>query len=100
VNTTTRSRATVKLELFVAGGTQNSLLALANLKAFCREHLPGRCEIEVIDVFKEPERALAEHIFMTPALIRRAPSPARTIIGTLSEPDTLLSTLGLTLQAP
>jgi circadian clock protein KaiB len=87
----------VKLQLYVAGGTQNSLLALANLKTICREYLPGRHEIEVIDVFKEPERALAEHVFMTPALIRMAPLPERRIIGTLSQTDSVVAALGLEL---
>jgi len=90
-----KARRMVRLKLYVAGGTQNSLLALANLKAICRDHLPGRHEIEVIDVFDEPGRALEDRIFMTPALIRLVPSPVRRIVGTLSQAETVLTALGL-----
>jgi len=81
--------------LYVAGGTQNSVLAVANLTALCRAHLPGRHEIEVVDVFKESGRALADRIFMTPTLIKLAPSPVCRVVGTLSQPEKLLQVLGL-----
>jgi circadian clock protein KaiB len=81
--------------LYVAAETQNSLLAATNLNALCREHLPGLHEIEIVDVFKKPERALADRIFMTPLLIRTAPSPPQRVIGTLSQPERLLQALGL-----
>lgn len=82
--------------LFVAGDAWNSAQAASNLGAFCREHLAGRHEIEIIDVFCEPERALAESIFMTPTLIKLAPSPAPVrIVGTLSHKLPLMQALGL-----
>ena len=69
--------AKLQLRLYVAGNTQNSALAAANLNALCRAHLPGRYDIEIVDVFREPERALADGILMTPTLIKLAPLPAR-----------------------
>jgi len=87
--------AKFKFLLYVAGEAPNSVLAVANLNALCREHLPGRHEIEVVDVFKEPKRALADHIFMTPILIRLAPAPVRRIVGTLSQEEKVLHALGL-----
>jgi circadian clock protein KaiB len=84
-----------KFLLYVADDTQNSVIAVANLKALCRAHLPDRHEIEIVDVFKEPQRALADHIFMTPMLIRLAPAPVRRIIGTLSQPEKVLQAMGL-----
>ena len=72
-----------------------SALAVANLNAICREHLPDRHEIEVVDVLREPKRALSESIFMTPTLVRVSPAPPYRIIGTLSQPDTVLQALGL-----
>lgn len=88
-------RPELRFRLFVAGTALNSSQALANLKAICRAHLPGRHEIEVVDVFKEPERALAEGILMTPTLIKLSPAPVQRIIGTLSETEPVLRTLGL-----
>lgn len=87
--------AMLKLRLFVAGDALNSAQALANLTALCRAQLPGRHEIEVVDVFKDPQRALADGIFMTPTLIKLAPSPVRIIVGTLSRTQTVLQALGL-----
>lgn len=85
-----------RFRLFVAGNAQNSAQAVANLGGLCREYLAGRHEIEVVDVFNEPKRALAEGIFMTPTLLKLAPYPApRRIVGTLSQKLLLMQALGL-----
>jgi len=88
-------RALFKFRLFVAGDAPNSAQAIANLAAFCRAHLPDRYEIEVVDVFREPKRTLAEGIFMTPTLVVLTPPPVRRIVGTLSHTQTVLQALGL-----
>jgi circadian clock protein KaiB len=84
-----------KFRLYVAADTQNSVQAASNLAAFCQEHLPGRHEIEYVDVFKEPQRALEEGIRMTPTLLKVHPAPARRIIGTLADTQRVLEALGL-----
>jgi circadian clock protein KaiB len=86
---------TFKFRLYVAASTQNSLQAIANLHALCRTHLLGRHEIEIVDVFREPKRALADGILMTPTLVRLAPSPRRRIVGTLSQAPPVIQALGL-----
>lgn len=88
-------RVMFKFRLYVAGDALNSSQALANLGALCREYLPDRHEIEVVDVFREPKRALADAIFMTPTLLRLAPAPIRRIVGTLSQTQPVLQALGL-----
>ena len=88
-------RVMFKFRLYVAGGTQNSAQAVANLNAICRAHLPDRHDIEVVDVLREPKRALADGILMTPTLVRLAPTPVERIIGTLSQTQTVLRALGL-----
>jgi circadian clock protein KaiB len=87
--------APYRFRLYVAGDAQNSAQALANLKVICREHLRDRHTIEVVDVFREPERALADGIFMTPTLVRLSPHPVRRIVGTLSQSQPVLHALGL-----
>jgi circadian clock protein KaiB len=94
-----KTPANFKFLLYVAADTQNSTLAMANLAALCREYLPGRHEIEVVDVFKEPRRALADRVFMTPTLIKLAPLAVRRVVGTLSQPGRLLQALGLEPEA-
>jgi circadian clock protein KaiB len=88
-----------KLRLYVADHTQNSVQAEANLTAFCGEYLPGSHHIEVVDVLREPKRALADGIFMTPTLVVLAPAPIRRIVGTLNQTLTILQTLKLDAQA-
>jgi circadian clock protein KaiB len=88
-------RVLFKFRLYVAGDALNSAQALANLAALCQVHMPERHNIEVVDVFREPERALADGIFMTPTLVKLAPTPVRRIVGTLSQTQTVLQALGL-----
>ena len=95
------SRAEVfKFRLYVAGDSLNSVQARANLDVLCRTHLADRSEIEIIDVFREPRRALTDGILMTPTLVKLAPFPVRKIIGTLSQTLTVLQSLGLDAAAP
>jgi circadian clock protein KaiB len=94
------SRPTIfKFRLYVAGDTQNSVQAFTNLSALCKVHLRNHYEIDVVDVLREPKRALADSIFMTPTLVRLAPSPVKKIVGTLSEPTRVLEILGVRTQA-
>jgi circadian clock protein KaiB len=84
-----------KFQLYIAGDTPNSALAVANLNALCRTHLAHHHQIEIIDVFRDPQRALADGIFMTPTLVRRLPAPVKKIVGTLSQLPRVLQILGL-----
>ena len=84
-----------KFRLYVAGQAPNSAHAISNLRAFCKAHLKDRFAVEVVDVFREPKRALLDAIFMTPTLLVLAPPPIRRVVGTLSEAGTLHLTLGV-----
>lgn len=81
--------------LYIAGGAPNSVRALANLYAICRKHFPDSHRIEVIDVLKEPMKALSEAILVTPTLVKVSPAPEQQIIGNLSEEEEVLRALGL-----
>lgn len=91
-------RVFFKFRLYVAGNAQNSVQAVANLAALCREHLPDRHEIEIVDVFRQAKRALADGILMTPTLVKLAPSPVQSIVGSLSDTQTVLYALGLEMR--
>ncbi len=84
-----------KFRLYIADHTQNSALAVTNLRRICNVHLAGRHTIEIVDVLRQPERALAAGVFMTPTLIRFVPAPDVRIVGTLSQSSTVLAALGL-----
>lgn len=87
--------AQFKFRLYVAGGAPHSTQAIANLRALCRELLPERYEIEVVDVLREQQRALADGVMLTPMLVKLAPAPIRKIVGSLSQREPVLQALGL-----
>jgi circadian clock protein KaiB len=76
---------TFVLQLFVAGDEPHSKMAIDNLREICTSHIKGRCEIQIVDVFKSSDAALENGIYLTPALLRVSPLPQITIFGTLSE---------------
>lgn len=88
-------RGAYLFRLYLAGGAPNSVRALANLYAICRQHYPESHHIEIIDVLREPLRALAEAILVTPTLVKVSPAPELQIIGNLSDEAEVLRALGL-----
>jgi circadian clock protein KaiB len=80
----------MELRLYVAGQTPKSLVALANLKKICTEHLKGRCRLHVIDLMQTPQLALGDQILAIPTLVRNLPQPMRKIIGDLSDTERVL----------
>ena len=73
------------LKLYVAGTTPKSSQAITNIKRICEEHLIGRYELEVIDIYQRPALARDEQIIATPTLIKVLPAPLRRFIGDLSK---------------
>ena len=83
-------RAKYILRLYVTGSTMRSLRAIANLKKLCEEHLPDDYDLEVIDIYKNPNAAREEQIVAAPTLIKRLPSPLRRFVGDMSNTQKLL----------
>ena len=79
-----------ELRLYVAGQTQKSLAAIANLHRICDEHLQDGYRIEVIDLLKQPQLAAGDQILAVPTLVRNLPPPLRKIIGDLSNTERVL----------
>lgn len=86
-----------QLRLYVIDKTIKSQTALANLKQICETHLKGRYRITVIDLLKQPQLAKGDQILAIPTVVRRLPSPVRTIIGDLSDFTRVL--VGLDLRS-
>jgi len=84
-----------ELRLYVAGQTAKSLLAFANLKRICEEHLAGEYRIEVIDLQKSPQLAKGDQILALPTLVRKLPEPVKKIIGDLANTERVLVGLDL-----
>jgi circadian clock protein KaiB len=83
------------LRLYVTGSTPRSTRAIANLRALCEQHLQGRYDLEVIDIFQQPVLAQGEQIIAAPTLIKELPAPLRKVVGDLSNIDRVLMGLDL-----
>jgi len=83
------------LSPYISGATNRSKAAIANIKKICDENLKGRYELEIIDVFQQPEKLKSEQIIAVPTLVKRLPAPIRKFIGDLSDKDNLLKGLEL-----
>jgi circadian clock protein KaiB len=94
--TTPPGGETWELRLYVAGQTEKSFTAFANLKKLCEEYVPGRYTIEVIDLLRTPQLARGEQIVAIPTLVRKLPEPIRKIVGDLSNTERAL--VGLQLR--
>lgn len=85
-----QQNAPTKLVLYVAGQTPKSVAAIRNLERICRERLPGRFAVEVIDLRQQPHLAREHGIVAIPTLVRELPTPIRKIIGDLSDSEKVL----------
>ena len=85
----------VEMRLYIANNAPNSVRAIANLEAICKQHLKDNFKLEIIDVLEYPLRALADGILVTPSLAKMSPSPAAKIIGNLSDKRSVLHALGI-----
>jgi circadian clock protein KaiB len=83
------------LRLYVAGSTPRSMLAVKNIRNICERHLTGQYDLEVIDIYQQPEAAAGAQIIAAPTLIKLTPQPVRRAIGDLSNERKVLSTLSL-----
>ena len=83
------------LRLFVAGTTARSLRTIGNLRRLCDRFLPGRAELEVIDIYQQPELAEQDQVIAAPTLVKLWPLPLRRIVGDLSDEGRVLRALEL-----
>jgi circadian clock protein KaiB len=91
-------RARYVLRLYVSGSTLKSALAVENIKRMCEQHLKNRYDLEVIDIYQQPNLARDEQIVAVPTLIKLLPHPLRRLIGDLSNVKKVL--FGLDLGLP
>jgi len=84
-----------KLRLFITGSTPRSTRAIENMRRICAENLEGRFDLEVVDVYQNPEATKELQIIATPTLVKILPEPLRRIIGDLSDRERVLAGLDL-----
>jgi circadian clock protein KaiB len=82
--------------LYVAGNTARSTLAVANVRRICDQYLPGRYQLEIIDVYQQPGATTQAQLVAVPTLIKELPFPAQRFVGDMSNTERLV--IGLNLK--
>jgi circadian clock protein KaiB len=88
------------LRLYVAGMTPRSQEAIRTVTAICEQHLAGRYDLEVVDLYQQPTLAKGEQIIAVPTLIKKLPQPLRRFIGNMADKDKILVGLDLRPKEP
>ena len=87
------------LRLYVAGMGPKSVQAIDNIKRICEEYLPGKYQLEVIDIYQYPIFAKEGQIVAAPTLIKELPPPLRKLIGSMEDTERVLVGMDLKLKA-
>lgn len=83
------------LRLFIAGSSPRSQRTIENLHRVCALYLAGAVDVEVVDIYQQPELAEANGVVAAPTLLKVLPLPRRLIIGDLSDEARVLRGLDL-----
>ena len=83
----------LRLRLYVSGNAPNSARAVINLRALCAAHFASAHEIEIVDILREPARAMTDGIIVSPTLLKLSPPPIARVIGDLGDTARVLLTL-------
>jgi circadian clock protein KaiB len=73
------------LRLYITGTTPRSLRAISNLQEILATQVTDLYDLQVIDIYQQPEAAAEHQIVAAPTLLKLSPAPVRRIIGDLSD---------------
>jgi circadian clock protein KaiB len=73
------------LTLYISGASPRSAEAIATVRRICDEDLAGRADFVVVDAADHPAKVVKDRIIALPTLVKRAPEPARQLVGDLSD---------------
>ena len=90
------SEAKFVFRLFVSGASSRSAVAVANIRGICEQYLAGRYEMEVIDIYQEPDAIRTAQVIAVPTLIKELPLPAQRFVGDMSDTERIV--VGLSLK--
>ncbi len=84
-----------KFCLYITGASPSSSRAIANLKLIFEECRVKDYELEIIDVYQQPQVAQTVNLIALPMLIRKFPLPERKLIGDMSDFKKVSHVLGI-----
>jgi circadian clock protein KaiB len=82
--------------LYVSGNSSRSAQAIANVRRICEQYLHGHFELEVIDVYQQPQATKTAQIIAVPTLIKELPFPPQRFVGDMSNTERIV--IGLNLR--
>ena len=83
------------LRLYVTEMAPNSTQAIANITQICQEYNLKEVDLQIIDIFENPQQALSDSILVSPTLVKVSPPPKRIIIGDLRDKERVVEILNL-----
>ncbi len=85
----------LKLTLFISGASAASALAVRRLRDLCDRHAPAGYDLEIVDIYQQPELVVARGVLAVPTLIKELPLPVEVMIGDFTNEPRVLAALGL-----
>jgi circadian clock protein KaiB len=88
-------RGRVLMRMYVASDSAPSAQARSQLAVLRARFGGDDWDVEIVDVFEEPDRAEADHVLATPVLIRLFPTRRLSVIGDFADLHAVAAALDL-----
>ncbi|MGA2190906.1 MAG: circadian clock KaiB family protein [Steroidobacteraceae bacterium] len=86
------------LRLYVSGLSSRSRHAIDNIRRLCEAHLAGRYELQIIDIYQQPELVKEQQLIAAPTLVKKLPLPLRKLVGDMRDQARVLVMLGISVN--
>ena len=83
------------LTLFISGASPASSRSVRRLRDLCDRHALSGYDLEIVDIYQQPELVVARGVLAVPTLIKELPLPMRVLIGDFTDEPRVLAALGL-----
>jgi len=85
----------LQLTLFVSGASPTSIRAVQRLRDLCDKNCPAGYDLEIVDIYQQPEKVASAGVVAVPTLIKELPLPVRVLVGGFTDGPRVLAALGL-----
>jgi circadian clock protein KaiB len=85
----------LQLTLFISGSAPTSIQAAQRLRDLCDQYCPSGYDLEIVDIYQQPELVVSRGVLAVPTLIKELPLPVRVLIGDFTDEPRVLAALGL-----
>ena len=88
----------LQLTLFVSGASPTSIRAVQRLRDLCDKNCPAGYDLEIVDIYQQPEKVASAGVVAVPTLIKELPLPVRVLVGGFTDRPRVLAALGLSIS--